>query len=218
MRNSRRITIAIILGTVLLMACLLFEPFVMNNILVPIAAAIWLLLRIFVLSVDQIIYWLGLAVLGFMILVFRVIHTLIFRPAPVKMENPPDPSLALMNAEAWRNRIELAAGGRAEQALLKRELAWVLVSMYTFGRSGSAYLEVYEPLRQRKLPLPEEVWSFIFEQEPPGRKVGWVQSIRQAAQSRLQKWSGRETAEYYQAIAEVLSFMETSLEMNDDKQ
>ncbi len=89
--------------------------------------------------------------------------------------------------------------------------------MYTFRNSGSAYLEIYEPLRQRKIALPEKVWSFIFEQEPAGRKTGLVQSIRQAARSRIQKWSGRETDEYYAAIEDVLSFMETSLEMNDDQ-
>jgi hypothetical protein len=218
MKLSRRyLPFAIILGILILIG-ILFEPFVVNKILVPVAAAIWLLLRIFVLSVDQIYYWVGLTVLGFMFVVFRVIHQLIFRPGPVKVDSSPDPSLALMTAEAWRNRIALSAGGSAEQAILKRELAWLLVSMYTHRRSGSAYLEVYEPLRLRKIPLPEMVWSFIFEKEPPGRKPGFLQSIRQAAQTRIQKWNGRETAEYYQAIAEVLSFMETSLEMNDDNQ
>jgi hypothetical protein len=215
MTNSRRyITIAIVSGIVLLMVCLLFEPFVMDNILVPIAAAIWLLLRIFVLSVDQIYYWVGLAALGFMFIAFRIVHLLINRPAPLKMESSPDPSLALMNAEAWRNRIELTAGGSAEQSILKRELAWVLVSLYTFRQSGSAYHEVYEPLRQKKIPLPDKVWSFIFAQAPPG----FTPSIRQAFQSRIHKWSGRQTAEYYEAIEEVLSFLETSLEMKDDNQ
>ena len=215
MRNSRRtVTVAIVSGMMLLMACILFEPFVMDNILVPIAAAIWLLLRIFVLSVDQIYYWVGLTVLGFMFIAFRIVHHLITRPMPVKMESSPDPSLALMTAEAWRNRIELAAGGSADQAILKRELAWVLVSMYTFRQSGSAYHEVYEPLRQKKIPLPDKVWSFIFANEPPG----FAPSIRQAFQRRIRQWSGRETAEYYETIEKVLSFLETSLEMNDDKQ
>jgi hypothetical protein len=218
MKTSQRyLPIAIILGMVIL-ACIIFEPFVMNEILVPIGAAIWLLLRIFVLSVDQVYYWVGLIVLGFVFVVFRFIHHLINHPAPLRMQSSPDPSLALMNAEAWRNRIELAAGGSAEQAILKRELAWLLVSMYTHRRAGSAYLEVYEPLRQRKIPLPDRVWSFIFEKEPPERKPGLVRSIRAAFQTRLQKWSGRETAEYYQAVAEVLTFLETSLEMNDDNQ
>jgi hypothetical protein len=216
-RYKRYLPLALILG-MLLLTGILFEPFVVNEILLPVAAAIWLLLRIFVLSVDQIIYWVGLIVLGFLLVVFRVIHHLIYRSGPVKLGSSPDPSLALMSAEAWRNRIELAAGGSAEQAILKRELAWVLVSMYTHRRSGSAYLEVYEPLRQKKIPLPEAVWAFIFEKDPPARKPGFVQSIRTAVQTRIQKWSGRETAEYYQTIAEVLSFLETSLEMNDDNQ
>lgn len=218
MKNSRRYLPALIILGMLLLVGILFEPFVMAKILVPLAAAIWLLLRIFVLSVDQVYYWVGLSGLGFMFVVFRVIHHLIYRPEPLEMHSSPDPSLALMNAEAWRNRIELAAGGSAQQALLKRELAWVLVSMYTFRRSGSAYLEVYEPLRLRKIPLPEKVWSFIFGQEPPGRKAGFAPAIRQAVGALLLKWSGRETAEYYTAIEDVLSFMEKSLEMNDDQQ
>ncbi len=117
-----------------------------------------------------------------------------------------------------RNSIELAAGGSEEQAILKRELARVLVSMYTYRRSGSAYFEVYEPLRQRKIPLPEGVWSFIFSKEPSGGKLNQRQSILQAAQSRIRKWTRRDAAECYQAVDEVLGFMESSLEMNDDKQ
>jgi hypothetical protein len=153
-----------------------------------------------------------------MFIAFRIIRHLINRPAPVWMESPPDPSLALMTAEAWRNRIQLTAGGSAELSILKRELAWVLVSLYTFRQSGSAYHEVYEPLRQRKIPLPDKVWSFIFAQDPPVRKTGFLSSIRQVFQKRIDQWSGRETAEYYEKIEEVLSFLETSLEMNNDNQ
>ncbi len=218
-RYRRFLPIAIILAALFLISDL-FKSFVVNEILVPIAAAVWLLLRIFILRVGQIYYWIVLSALGFLFVVYRVVHHLAFRPTPRGMDSSPDPSVALLTAEGWRNRIQLAAGGSAEQAILKRELAWVLVSMYTYRHSGSAYHEVYEPLRQKKIPLPEEVWAFIFEEELPRRrkKLGFFQSMRQAGQSQIKKWSGRETAEYYQVVADVLSFMEKSLEINDENQ
>ena len=118
MKNSRRyLAMLIVLGLLLLLTVLLFEPFVMDKILVPLAAAIWLLLRIFVLSIDQIYYWIGLSGVGFTIVIFRTIHHLIYRPGPVRLDSAPDASLALMAAESWRNRIELAAGGRARAVL-----------------------------------------------------------------------------------------------------
>ncbi len=118
MKNARRyLPMLIVLGLLLLLTALLFEPFVMDKILVPLAAAIWLLLRIFVLSIDQIYYWIGLIGLGFTIVIFRTIHHLIYRPAPVRLDSSPDASLALMTAESWRNRIELAVGGQRRAGL-----------------------------------------------------------------------------------------------------
>jgi len=216
-QSGRYIALAIFIGALLLVG-VLFEPFVVNKILFPIAAAIWLLLRIFVFSVDQKYYWVVLVVIGFPFVFCRTIFRLSRRPESARMDKSSDASVALMSAEVWRNSIELAAGGSEQQTALKHELARVLVSMYTFRRSGSAYFEVYEPLRQGKIPLPEGVWSFIFAKEPPARKLNRWQSMRQAAQNRIRKWTGHDAAECNLAVDEVLGFMEASLEMNDDKQ
>jgi hypothetical protein len=209
--------LVISLGALFLIG-VLFEPFVVDKILVPIAAAIWLLLRIFVFSVDQKYYWFVLLVVGFPFVLCRAINLLSYRLRSTRMDRSPDASVALMSAEVWRNSIALAAGGKEARTALKHELGRVLVSLYTFRRSGSAYFEVYEPLRQGKIPLPEGVHAFIFAKGSSVRKLNRWQSIRLAAQNWFRKWTGREAAECHLAVDEVLDFMEASLEMNDDKQ
>jgi hypothetical protein len=43
-----------------------------------------------------------------------------------------------------------------------------------------------------------------------------IGSLGQALQRRARRRSGQETADYFHSIDEVLSFMETSLEMNHE--
>ena len=57
MKFSRRMVISILFIVIILLFGMFFWPFILNNIITPIALAVWLLLRIFVLSIDQKYYW-----------------------------------------------------------------------------------------------------------------------------------------------------------------
>ena len=68
-------------------------------------------------------------------------------------------------------------------------------------------------------PCPEHIHTFLFPDEPEKSKRSLeklIQSIRTAPRKWIRRWTGQETAEHYRMIDEVLSFMETSLEMKND--
>ena len=101
---------------------------------------------------------------------------------------------------------------------------WLLTSMYFSQQHAAAHFEIKEALEQHQIPLPEHVYAFLFSKEPEESRQTFFQnplryfkqiahSIRLAARKKIRKWTGREVAEYYQAIDEVLSLMETTLEI-----
>ena len=70
MERSKRILIILSMLAVVLILGVIYWPFVLNELIIPIALTAWLMLRIFVLSVDQKIYW-GALILGAAVLLFR---------------------------------------------------------------------------------------------------------------------------------------------------
>jgi hypothetical protein len=74
-------------------------------------------------------------------------------------------------------------------------------------------------LQQGKIPLPENIHNFLFPQEPPvsdGPLKKFFQSVRETPRGWIRRWTGQGKAEHFQMINEVLNFMETSLEINND--
>ena len=57
MNISKRLVIVVFLLLIILFVGLLFWPFVLDDIIAPASLVVWILLRIFVLSIDQKYYW-----------------------------------------------------------------------------------------------------------------------------------------------------------------
>ena len=72
MKSSRRLVIFIFL-LVILFVGLLNWPFVLNEIIQPISLVVWLLLRVFVLSIDQQYYWWALILVADCIFLYRLL-------------------------------------------------------------------------------------------------------------------------------------------------
>jgi hypothetical protein len=202
---------------------LVFWQFLLANLILPVATVFWLLLRIFVLSIDQQIYWWLLISLVLFLAIFRVYS----RPETVQPYQPLDSNQTLDSVHHWRNAILSNAREGRESNTLKRDLMWLLTSMYSTGQQSYAHYEIKEALEQRQIPLPESVFGFLFSSEPekprptffqnPVRTFKQIlQSIRLETNKKIRRWSGHEAAEYYRGIDEVLTFMETTLEINHD--
>lgn len=217
MKTSQRVVLACLVAAILLLAGLLFWPFILSNIIKPTALVVWLLLRILVLSIDQKYYWYAL-IFVVSIFLFRVLsHARETVQPDVYLET----NATLDNIEYWRVRFAGNSHNVWDEKTLKRDLLHLLLSFYASNQNTSNNFDIYQALEQGEVPLPEHIRDFLFSQKPRELNQsikGFFRSIRGTPRKWIHRWTGQEKAEHSQRIAEVLSFMETSLEIkNDDR-
>jgi hypothetical protein len=215
MKFSRRVAISILFIITILLFGMSFWPFILKNIIEPISLVTWLLLRIFVLSIDQKYYW-GAIIFVVVIFLFRLLPQ---DQTVVQPEDFLDSNASIKNIGYWRTLFTLTKYDSHDLETLKRELTHLLLSLYASKQRTSTSFILYDALQKGELPLPEHIHTFLFPDEP--KKSGWslnkfMQSVRKAPQKWMRRWTGQETAEYYRMIDETLSFMETSMEMKND--
>ncbi len=223
MPKNKRILLLSLIAVILLLLGLIFRQFVLENIIMPVALVFWLLLRIFVLSIDQSVYWGA----GILLVGIYVFYRLYHGQSEEQIVLPPDSNPTLNNLEFWRDLIRLTSDQGGERKFLKKQIANLLISMYSSHHPDSVNFQIYDALMQGQIPLPGPIQAFLFNQEleeprpslfrdPVAAIVNFFRSIQRGIQSWIRKRTGRERAEYYQSIAEVLEFMENSLEMKHD--
>ncbi len=215
MSSRQRIALFLVfLGTLTFLG-LLFAPFVIERILRPLAVAVWFILRIFILSIDQYVYW-GIFVLVAFIWIARRLVGRGSETGPFEVAGQND---AVLSIEKWFNRILLATNYLDMRQQLKNELLQMLVTLHSSRQQEATFSEVYEPLRQRQIPLPDPVYDFLFASPVQPKPQNFIQkliSIPDLPRKWWRKWSGQETAELQQSVENVLNFMETMLENRDD--
>jgi hypothetical protein len=216
MHLSRRLGIVLLIVMILLLAGVLFGPFILNEILKPIALVAWILLRIFVLSINQHIYWI-LMILVALVILLRIL-------SPVQPVPPVEESLGsnetINSIELWRNLFRLNDSTPRDERTLRHELTHMLASFYASKSHSETAFGYYEALQKGVIPLPEHITAFLFPEESqetghPIKRL--LQTIRKTPLKWIQRWTGQEKAEHYRMIDEVLNFMETSLEIKNDE-
>jgi len=191
---------------------LLFWPFVLNNILVPTAHVVWVLLRIFVLSVDQAYYWVAIILLTAFFLYSRLLP----QPQPtISTENFQNSNETMRTIGYWQSLFTATDQNIQAEKALKKEMARLLISLYAPKQRDLVYYQLYDALRQGELPLPDQIHAFLFLEEP--REAGLLQRLRHTPRQWLRDWTGQAAAEHDQMIDDVLGFIETSLEMKNDE-
>ncbi len=213
-KRQRLALFAFIIGVILFLG-LLFAPFVLQNIIHPLALVAWLLLRIFVLSIDQQVYWW----LSIVIALFWIAQRLFGGAGEPEAPPPPAQNVAVQNTEKWRSLILVAAGYGELRRLLKRDLAHMLITLYSSRQRDVSYTDIYEPMLQRQIPLPEPVYDFLFSPEVETASPTFLRRLRalpQLPRRLLRRWSGQDIADYHRSIDAVLTYIENSLEVHDD--
>lgn len=215
MKISRRMIGLIFFVSISLLVGLLFWPFILNKIIGPISLMTWLLLRIFVLSIDQIYYW---GAIIFVVIIF------LFRLLPLdqtinQTESSPDSNATIKTIEHWRSVFTLINPDVHDERTLKRELSHLLLSLYASKQRTSTDFRLYDALQRGEIPMPEHIRAFLFPSEPKESKWSLrktIQSVWNVPQKWIRRWTGQEIAEHYRMIDEVLCFIEKSMEMKND--
>jgi hypothetical protein len=212
MKISRRVVFFILCAAIILLAGILFWPFILNEIIRPSALAVWLILRIFVLSIDQGYYWSAIIFVGFIFLCRLFLKSQTSHPA----EEFIDSNEVIDTIRSWRIRFLLADSSSYGDKILKQELVDLLVLLYASKQTTTTNFEVYDALQIRQIPLPDHIHNFLFPEESHGSErpiTKLLHSIRKTPQNWFRRWTGREKADHFRIIGEVLNLIETSLEV-----
>lgn len=220
MKITRRTVfiITFILGLFLLVG-FSFPSFVEDNFITPIALVLWLCWRI-LQSIDQPVYWLALilaVVFYFLIRLYRWAQG----ADTFEQTQSLDLNAALEQIRYWRTSIRLTDFKIDRSNILEHNLAKMLAAVYASKQLHVTQYEIYSALEQREMPLPDPVYNFLFPAQSSGAKRSIKQilrSLRDIPRQQIHRWTGREKAEYYQLLDQVLNFMESVMETeHDDK-
>jgi hypothetical protein len=213
MKISRRLVIFIFFLLVVLFVALLNWPVVVSEIIEPFSLVAWLLLRIFVLSIDQQYYWIGL-ILAVSIFAIR------FLPKEsniVEQTESNRPNETLNSIAHWRS-LYLPNDSNTYGKFREREYARMLLSLYAAKMHVASDFMLYDALRKGSIPIPENIRLYLFPEEPKKERKTirtFVLSIIDIPKAWLRRSTGQEEAAKNRMVEDVLAFFEFSLEMND---
>jgi hypothetical protein len=215
MNISMRVVISFLVAAIVLFLGMLFWHFIVNNIIRPTALVLWLLLRILVLSVHQKYFWYAVIFVAFIVLFRFLPH----EQSDIQSDAYLEPNTTIVNIGYWRSLFIYNGQSVRDEETLKRELTYLLTSLYASKQGISNNFGIHDALQQGRIPLPENIHTILFSQGPPvsgGLLKRFFQFIRETPRKWMRQWTGQEETEYYQMIEEVLHFVETSLEINND--
>jgi hypothetical protein len=204
-----------------------FRRELLDYLIAPFAIALWWLLRMTVLAIDQEIYWAMLFLLIGLVAAWRIVRWGTSGQDSVGVEPQPASNQTLNRVLFWERQLRAEITGTSAPGTSRRELKWLLVSIIGSERRRMAPFQIDAALRQRGIPLPDSIYAFLygdgapaqrpgFAEDPIGFLVALAHSIRQAAARLLRRRSGREAADFRRSVEEILALMETTLEMNHD--
>jgi hypothetical protein len=217
MKGTGRTVLIILLLWLFLLAALFFRAFLLDNFVRPVALVFWMVWRI-LLSVNQEIYW-GLLIA--VALVYAFLRLVRKGLADTNSEISYGSYLTEAAIDFWRTFILITNNEQAHINFLKQNLVEMLVRMYTASQPETPYWQVYEGLQSRQIPLPEHIYSFLFPPNPMSHRSAlekFLYTLRRLPAQWARQRTGRAAAEYYQSLDEVLTFFESSLEINHDNQ
>jgi hypothetical protein len=130
-----------------------------------------------------------------------------------------EPNTTLNTIGYWRGLFIYDGQSIEDETSLIRELRYLLTTLYASKQGTLNNFGIQDALQQGRIPLPENIHAFLFHQEPQvtgGPLKKFAHSIRRTLRKWIRQWTGKEKTEHTQMIEEVLRFMETSLEINND--
>jgi hypothetical protein len=219
-----RLLFFLLLIGVLLILGLVFQQFVLIGILMPAATVVWLLLRLFVLSIDQRFFWWVLILVPVAVALFRR-----FREPPART-----PALSRSHGlerdrvSSLRHSILLNIHESGDRDTFRRDLAWLFTFLHSSPRQGAAPYQIREAFLERRIPLSESILDFLyFSTLPPAPKPAFVkhpilrlsvalESAGLTIHKQFRRLTGRESSWYLRSIDEVLNVMEKSLSIRKE--
>lgn len=211
MGKLRRTFLIVLLVGLLAILAFIFRSFILSNFIKPIAILLWLFWRFF-LSIDQVFIWTILVIAALAYAFWRLINM----PIPIDTDTAYTPNDTLENVNYWRNSILLTSDETEKDNVLKRDLANMLAALYASKQPGKPVIQFYTALKRRQILIPDHIYNLLFEDDTPETQPGLVKTLRAIwhnPRKWIRRWTGRDVQEYHRAIEDVISFMETTMEI-----
>ena len=214
---SRKLVVFVFFLLTILLVGMIFWPFILSEIIAPTSLAVWVLLRIFVLSIDQKFFWVGIIFITSFFLYRNLLPRI---PLPIQTDDFHKPNETMRNIDYWKRLFIVIDKKVQDEKTIKKELTFLLLTLYTTKQRTLTGFRLYDALQSGQIPLPEHIHTFLFPEEPQGSErsiKGLIQSIQKIPMKWIRRWTGQETAEHYRMIDEVLGFIESSLEIKNEQ-
>src|SRR5512141_456478 len=118
MNTSKRLIVSFLVAAIVLFIGILYWTFILKNIVEPTALAVWLLLRILVLSIDQKYFWYA-AILIAIIFLFLLLPR--WEP-PIQSDSQGKANATIANIGYWRILFTYDGQDVRNEKTLKRQL------------------------------------------------------------------------------------------------
>ena len=199
MRRSPWLVLAPALAALAAIALFLLARDFTSGLVGSLALSAWLFLRVFVLSVDQAIYWILIICGAIFVLLARISQAWQAREQAEEPESGQGlvPSARPRRVEDWRSLLADMTKSPLDARLTRQDLLDLLVQAYALETRVSANYLVAEAYKRREIPMPEELHAFLFGEEKGKRKI---------ARERVGR---RDKAKYRRAVEICLDFLES---------
>lgn len=212
--RRRQLAVAVLLAGAGLALCVLAWPWLRAMVILPLATVVWLLLRIFVLSIHRGVYWTALAAL------VPILLLLLLRRRTALAALPPAASRPLLRShpvETWRWLVEHTARGvRSLPSIGWNGFVQLAVARCALEHRVPGNYQLHDRMRSGEVPLPSAVHAFLFPDlaQPAHGSLPrrWLERVRLV----LRRLTGREREARLRTMSQLLSFLEDSLELPHD--
>ena len=213
MGNNKQFALPILITVLFVIFVASFRSFLLTNIVEPVALLFWALWRI-ITSVDQHIYWSVL-------IVFCSILALRLIPSGNDSSSGSaynDREKSLIRVEHWQTLMRNAVLGNDESRRLRDSLKDLLRSIAAQDERSES-IELEDVLTKGEIPLSLAVQQYLFPPADTGGKFFINQKINPMLRSPrwLRKWIGKFIYQDNTLIDEIIRWMETELEINDEE-
>ncbi|HWQ46545.1 MAG TPA: hypothetical protein VN376_06740 [Longilinea sp.] len=212
--RANRMLLFLLSASILIALVVLFHEFWMTTIVNPLVVFLWDIIRIF-MSIDQIFFFVALIFLFFFLLLRILPHR------PLK-PNPQDLNPTFSHTRGmpyWRSLFLTAALEPDQDEFLQQRLLDLTVAS-VISKEKVAETEARRCVNENTLGLPEVVYSYLVHL-PSKNQTGFPQIgawLYRRASKLMQAWRNHQIHSQQEKLIQLLTWLETYLEMNYDKQ
>ncbi len=203
MSKTVRVSIfSLILGLILFLG-LVFSAWTIPHVVQPVADTIWLFLRVFILSVDQVYYWDLLLITVILWGIYRFAR----RKSLVQQRDVTLKNETIENVMNWQESLKYSIHNGIERDIARDKLLRLIIVHYETCQPGVEMSKNQQDLERHLLPLPDTVYAFLFHSKSNSPNSFSLSALRQSFHRWYRYINGDEQAAFDHMIDDLIDFL-----------